>query len=62
MTMRNFEIAARVLSGQLSSAGYEKRRLADEKAQPHSVRRPEITDEDLARMRAELPALIAGLR
>ena len=60
--MRNLGIAARVLSGRLSSTKYEKRCLADEKAQPHSTGQAEITDDDLDRMRAELPTLVANLR
>ena len=44
---RNYEIAARVHSGRLSSASYEERRRMDGS-------RPEITEGDLERMRQEI--------
>ena len=65
---RNWEIAARVWSGQLSSEGYRARVVADERAlqvrhaRTHSMSLPEITDEDLENMRAELPDMLARLR
>jgi len=65
---RNYVIAARVWSGELTAAGYAARiaesgrQIVQRLARRHSSTLPEITDDDLARMRAEIPGRIARLR
>ena len=65
--MRNYTIAARVWAGTLSSSGYAARIIADGEAirnrlaRNYSMSRPELSEQDLERIRAELPGKIALL-
>jgi len=65
--MRNYTIAARVWAGTLSSDSYKARISADEEAaksrfaRTYSMTRPELSEQDLERIRTELPGKIALL-